>query len=305
MTLVAKSDQSTGNPLYASYVLQSHELVFSFTAPYSCGAPRAPGGAPPPLPGFSHDTAYEFLKRHGLAVRAVGESPGGRGPQGGKRALRGGCRVQGEVADLLLQGVRSSESGTPRRRPLSKRPQTNHCHPQARSAGPRSSAPRPAPCPPRPPLTPPKGLLVEDAADAYAKATANGGVGVLPPAALKDCEGGAGGSAVVSEVKLYGDVVLRFVSGDYKARRGARGGGGGRIGGRRPPCFSGAAPGSGGSGGACCGPTPNPHPTPARRAPTSRASSRRPRRRGCALGCGGWTTLWATPTTSLRPSPTS
>jgi 4-hydroxyphenylpyruvate dioxygenase len=35
MTLVSKSDQSTGNSLFASYVLQSHELVFAFTAPYA------------------------------------------------------------------------------------------------------------------------------------------------------------------------------------------------------------------------------------------------------------------------------
>ncbi|KAI8475492.1 MAG: 4-hydroxyphenylpyruvate dioxygenase [Monoraphidium minutum] len=130
MTLVAKSDQSTGNATFASYVLQSHELVFALTAPYSRKAPRGgDGGAP--LPGYSQDAAYEFLNTHGLAVRAV-------------------------------------------------------------------------------------GLLVDDAAEAYAQATTNGGVGVVPPTPLPDCAGGAGGCAVVSEVKLYGDVVLRFVSGDYK-----------------------------------------------------------------------------------------
>ncbi len=35
MTLVAKTDQSTGNSTFASYVLQSNELVFTFTAPYA------------------------------------------------------------------------------------------------------------------------------------------------------------------------------------------------------------------------------------------------------------------------------
>lgn len=35
MTLVARSDQSTGNSAFASYVLRSNELVFTFTAPYS------------------------------------------------------------------------------------------------------------------------------------------------------------------------------------------------------------------------------------------------------------------------------
>ena len=35
MTAVAKSDQSTGNSAFASYALQSGELVFAITAPYS------------------------------------------------------------------------------------------------------------------------------------------------------------------------------------------------------------------------------------------------------------------------------
>ena len=63
---------------------------------------------------------------------------------------------------------------------------------------------------------------MDDAAEAYARAVADGGVGVLEPTEMADCEGGEGGAAVISEVKLYGDVVLRFVSGDDKAR--ARGG---------------------------------------------------------------------------------
>ena len=35
MNLVAKSDQSTGNSAFASYAVQSGELVFAITAPYS------------------------------------------------------------------------------------------------------------------------------------------------------------------------------------------------------------------------------------------------------------------------------
>ena len=35
MNLVAKSDQSTGNSAFASYAVQSGELVFAVTAPYS------------------------------------------------------------------------------------------------------------------------------------------------------------------------------------------------------------------------------------------------------------------------------
>lgn len=71
MTLVAKSDQSTGNGVFCSYVLQSHELVMAFTAPYSRTAPRS--GDSVPLLGYSQDKACEFLNSHGLAVRSVGE----------------------------------------------------------------------------------------------------------------------------------------------------------------------------------------------------------------------------------------
>lgn len=50
------------------------------------------------------------------------------------------------------------------------------------------------------------GVEVEDAREAFARATANGAVAVLAPAEL-------GGGAAVAEVKLYGDVVMRLVSG--------------------------------------------------------------------------------------------
>jgi hypothetical protein len=36
--LEAKSDLSTGNQCYASYVLRSHDLVFAFSAPYGVEA---------------------------------------------------------------------------------------------------------------------------------------------------------------------------------------------------------------------------------------------------------------------------
>jgi 4-hydroxyphenylpyruvate dioxygenase len=49
------------------------------------------------------------------------------------------------------------------------------------------------------------GMEVEDAAEAYAQCTANGGAGVLPPTDL-------GGGVTVSEVQAYGNVVLRFLS---------------------------------------------------------------------------------------------
>jgi 4-hydroxyphenylpyruvate dioxygenase len=50
------------------------------------------------------------------------------------------------------------------------------------------------------------GVSVDDARQAYEASVANGGRGVLPPTDL-------GGGAVIAEVSLYGDVVLRYVSG--------------------------------------------------------------------------------------------
>ena len=70
MPMVAKSDLSTQNSTFASYVLQSGELTFALTAPYSRARRRE--GSTPPLPWYDQDIAYEFLNRHGLAVRAIG-----------------------------------------------------------------------------------------------------------------------------------------------------------------------------------------------------------------------------------------
>lgn len=70
MTLVAKSDQSTGNCRYASYVLQSNDLVFSFTAPYSRKAPGE--GTSVPFAHYKQQDAFDFIMTHGMAVRAVG-----------------------------------------------------------------------------------------------------------------------------------------------------------------------------------------------------------------------------------------
>jgi 4-hydroxyphenylpyruvate dioxygenase len=89
LSQVAKSDSSTGNPLYASYVLQSQELVFVFTAPYASTPPSSsvaaapsqpshriaeasPSLAPSPHPAFDSSMAMGFFGRHGLAVRAIG-----------------------------------------------------------------------------------------------------------------------------------------------------------------------------------------------------------------------------------------
>lgn len=70
MPMVAKSDLSTHNSTFASYVLRSGELTFALTAPYSRARRRE--GSTPPLPWYDQDVAYDFLTRHGLAVRAIG-----------------------------------------------------------------------------------------------------------------------------------------------------------------------------------------------------------------------------------------
>jgi 4-hydroxyphenylpyruvate dioxygenase len=64
----------------------------------------------------------------------------------------------------------------------------------------------------------PAGLQVGDATQAYEVSVANGAKGVRPPTKLED---GNGGSAVVSEVLLYGDVVLRYISGKWEVRAAA------------------------------------------------------------------------------------
>ena len=104
MQLVAKSDLSTGNTAFASYVLQSHDLVrqrahsvfpehphgwsgvrscsaerdvtccmqvFAFTAPYSTKVDAAKEGKVP-VRWYSREAALSFQESHGLGVRAVG-----------------------------------------------------------------------------------------------------------------------------------------------------------------------------------------------------------------------------------------
>ena len=58
------------------------------------------------------------------------------------------------------------------------------------------------------------GIRVDDARQAFEVSTANGAEGVLPPTELQDCNSNT--SAVVSEVRAYGDCVLRFISGTFQ-----------------------------------------------------------------------------------------
>lgn len=57
------------------------------------------------------------------------------------------------------------------------------------------------------------GIKVGDASEAYHVSVKNGAVGVQEPKTLTDKD--TGKSLVFSEVKLYGDVVIRWVSGEY------------------------------------------------------------------------------------------
>jgi 4-hydroxyphenylpyruvate dioxygenase len=138
MQQIAKSDQTTGNHHYASYVMRTNNITFVFSAPYSREIDRvgvccsfAPSLTPlqskskPVLPHFNVTVAHEFFVKHGLAANAV-------------------------------------------------------------------------------------AISVTDAVQAYKTATENGAIGVTEPITLLD----DAGKAIVSEIKLYGDVVLRFVQTD-------------------------------------------------------------------------------------------
>ena len=71
---VAISDLSTGNNLYSSVVLKSNDVTFVFTAPYHMNHEVEKNNEIKsiPHPNYSQEFAFEFIKNHGLAVRAVG-----------------------------------------------------------------------------------------------------------------------------------------------------------------------------------------------------------------------------------------
>lgn len=73
MEFISKSDQSTGNTVHASYVLQSGDMKMIFTAPYS--ATPIPNSDADivrgPFPKFSGEVASSFFQKHGFGVRSV------------------------------------------------------------------------------------------------------------------------------------------------------------------------------------------------------------------------------------------
>jgi 4-hydroxyphenylpyruvate dioxygenase len=70
MREVANSNLSTGNKHYALSVLQSQNITFAFTAPYL--NPNDHEGSRFPHPVYDQEQAHQFIKVHGLAVRAIG-----------------------------------------------------------------------------------------------------------------------------------------------------------------------------------------------------------------------------------------
>mmetsp|Transcript_375 Transcript_375/g.434 ORF Transcript_375/g.434 Transcript_375/m.434 type:complete len:441 (+) Transcript_375:292-1614(+) len=91
MELISKSDQSTGNTLHASYVLQSGEMNMIFTAPYSSTvgrneaindiqinsetgtlvSPKDFGDFNLPFPGFDKEKCSDFFNKHGFGVKCI------------------------------------------------------------------------------------------------------------------------------------------------------------------------------------------------------------------------------------------
>ncbi|MDA9097678.1 4-hydroxyphenylpyruvate dioxygenase [bacterium] len=74
MQLIAKSDLSTGNTKYASYVLNSNDLTFVFSAPSyrPLGDDDDDGSLSSPFPKHDPSEMKTFCDKHGLGVRAVG-----------------------------------------------------------------------------------------------------------------------------------------------------------------------------------------------------------------------------------------
>eukprot|EP00892_Ulva_mutabilis_P002238 jgi/Ulvmu1/12014/UM083_0027.1 len=72
MQVVARSDLGSGNNICTSLVLRSGELTFIVTAPQSVANIQPSSTCP--FPGYDCGIAFEFIKKHGLAVRAIGIS---------------------------------------------------------------------------------------------------------------------------------------------------------------------------------------------------------------------------------------
>ena len=72
LQMVAQSDVDTGNHQYSSYCLHGNNIRFVFTAPYYTDAPASTVTRVESFPAFDQETVETFIKRHGVAVRAIG-----------------------------------------------------------------------------------------------------------------------------------------------------------------------------------------------------------------------------------------
>lgn len=72
LQMVASSDIENGNHKYTSYMLKSNDIRFVFTAPYWTEAPDTNQVNIDTFPEYDREAAFTFIKKHGLAVRALG-----------------------------------------------------------------------------------------------------------------------------------------------------------------------------------------------------------------------------------------
>lgn len=168
--------------------------MFTFTAPYSLKVEKSKGSKSP-IPWYKADQALDFIASHGLGVRAVGAA----------------LSISSHNMPALHFGsLHSQNNGFSRISRIFSFAQMNPSAARRRAA----AAAVVVGCMLKVLCT--AGVLVEDAAEAHRKATAGGAISKVEPVTLKD--EATGTEQVVSEVHLYGDVVLRFVSGSYQVR---------------------------------------------------------------------------------------
>ncbi len=174
------------------------------------------GDSAVPVPWFDQQRAFDFVCKHGLAVRAVGAPL----TQTVKLAHPHACLQQPRVP------LMRRNAGDPAMCSLHAWHMlwfTRHllwspaftCHKRhGRVCGAVTMLCMPSAscalhCP---------GISVADAGTAFEAAVAHGATAVQPPTTLADEASGT--EQTVAEVALYGDVVMRFVSGSFRVRYG-------------------------------------------------------------------------------------
>jgi len=72
LKMVAATDIDNGNQSYTSFALTSSNIRMVFTAPYWCEAPPPTLARVDTFPHYDRDGAFNFIKKHGVAARAIG-----------------------------------------------------------------------------------------------------------------------------------------------------------------------------------------------------------------------------------------